>query len=237
MPSQFAREAVQKIPLYGVANNTVPTFSGITSAVAQADKSVLVSWSAATGGFLSPARYEIFISPGSISAAVLFAMPKKIEPKMVGATSAQIYVDSDGNSLIAGNTYTFGVRAISASNISDNNTAIDTEVITYDLYSLTQAIKTQTDKFSFDGSNYVNAHTKVNDDKTDYDLDAAATTAIANIQTTVDAIPTLTEIEASTILAKETTSQDIKTKTDNLPVDPAKESSVKVVKNLTIAGL
>ena len=214
MPSQISRTAIQKIALYGVSNSTVPIFSGITSAVAQADKSVLVSYSAATGGFLSPARYEIFISPGSVSAAVLFALPKKIEPKMVGATSAQIYVDSDGASLIAGNTYTFGVRAVSASNISDNNTAIQTAVIAYDLYSLTAAIKIQTDKLNFDGSNYVNAHTKINDDKTDYDLDAAATTSIANIQTTVDAIPTLTEIEASTILAKEATLVIIEDKVD-----------------------
>ncbi len=35
------------------------------------------------------------------------------------------------------------------------------------------AIKTQTDKFGFDGSNYVNAHTKTNDDKTSYALTSA----------------------------------------------------------------
>jgi len=140
MPSQFSRETVQKIPLYGVSNLVAPTFSGITTAVAQADGSVLVSWSAATGAFLSPARYEIFISPGSVIAAVLFAMPKKIEPKMVGATSTQVYVDSDGTSLVAGDTYTFGVRAVSASNISDNNTAIQTSVITYNLYALVGSI-------------------------------------------------------------------------------------------------
>lgn len=42
------------------------------------------------------------------------------------------------------------------------------------------AIKTQTDKFSFDGSNYVNAHDKVNDDKTGYSLTSAEENAIAD---------------------------------------------------------
>ena len=214
MASQFSISALQKIPQNNATNVVVPTFAGIVSAVSQADKSTLISWAAATGSFLSPARYEIYVSAGSVSAAVLFAMPKKIASKMIGSTSAQVYVDSDGASLIAGDTYTFGVRAVSASNISDNNTAIQTTVIAYDLYSLTTAIKIQTDKLNFDGSNYVNAHTKINDDKTDYDLDAAATTSIANIQTTVDAIPTLTEIEASTILAKEATLVIIEDKVD-----------------------
>jgi hypothetical protein len=150
MPNQFTRSMVQKIPLNGVSNLVAPTFAGIISAVAQGDKSVLISWVAASGGFQSPARYEIFVSTGSVSAAVLFAMGNKIEPKMVGATSAKIYTDSSGNTLVAGDTYTFGVRAVSASNVSDSNTAIDTEVITYDLYSLTVAIKAKTDNLPSD---------------------------------------------------------------------------------------
>ncbi len=42
------------------------------------------------------------------------------------------------------------------------------------------AIKTQTDKFSFDGSNYVNAHDKTNDDKSGYSLTSTEENAIAD---------------------------------------------------------
>ncbi len=150
MPSQFSLSTIQKIAQNNATNVVVPTFAGIVSAVSQSDKSTLVSWAAATGLFLSPARYEIYISPGSVSAAVLFAMPNKIESKSIGATSIQVYVDSDGNSLVAGDTYTYGVRAVSASNISDNNTAIQTAVATYDLYSLAVAIKERTDNLPDD---------------------------------------------------------------------------------------
>lgn len=144
MPSQFSRELVQKIPLYGVSNLVAPTFAGIVTAVAQADGSVLVSWAAATGAYLSPAHYQVYISPGSVSAAVLFALPNKLEPLALGATSLQVYVDTNGTTLVAGDTYTFGVRAVSASNISENNTAIQTAVITYNLYSLVASIPSNT---------------------------------------------------------------------------------------------
>lgn len=140
MPSQFSRSVIQKIAQNNATNVVVPTFAGISTAVSQSDGSVLISWSAATGAFLSPVRYEILISPGSVAAAVLFALPKKIEPKMVGATSSQVYVDSDGVALVAGDTYTYGVRAVSASNISDNNITILTSVITYNLYALVGSI-------------------------------------------------------------------------------------------------
>jgi hypothetical protein len=43
----------------------------------------------------------------------------------------------------------------------------------------------------------------------------------------VDALPVLSEIEASTVLAKEATAQAVKSKTDNLPSDPADESSIQ----------
>jgi hypothetical protein len=49
---------------------------------------------------------------------------------------------------------------------------------------------------------------------------------IGAIQTEVNSHPTLAEIEASTVLAKEATSSAIKAKTDNLPSDPASNTQV-----------
>ena len=54
----------------------------------------------------------------------------------------------------------------------------------------------------------------------------SAVVAVGNL---VDALPTLSEIESSTVLAKEASIDSVKSKTDNLPIDPASESSVNTV--------
>jgi hypothetical protein len=74
-----------------------------------------------------------------------------------------------------------------------------------------QAIKTKTDKMEFNAQNHIAANV--------HQLQAGAITSIQNglaTQTSVDSKPSLSDIENSTILAKETSVQDVKTKVDTL---------------------
>lgn len=108
-----------------VVNTSPPTFGGVASVVPNTDGSFTVNWAVATGAAAAPIRYEIFVSPGSVSAATLFTLSNRISVSSSALTSARVFVLQDQTTyFVNGQTYTFGVRAVSAQNISDTNTVV-----------------------------------------------------------------------------------------------------------------
>lgn len=108
-----------------VVNTTPPTFGGVASVVPNTDGSFVVNWAAATGSAAAPIRYEIFVSPGSVSAATLFTPSNRVSVSSSALNSARVFVLQDQTTyFVNGQTYTFGVRAVSAQNISETNTVV-----------------------------------------------------------------------------------------------------------------
>jgi hypothetical protein len=239
MPSQFAQSMIQKIPQLANLNVVAPTFAGITGATPQADGSVLITWGAVSGAYLTPARFRIFCAPGSVSAAVLFSDGNFLEAVSVTATSAKVYVDSLGATLTAGNTYTFGVRAVSTSGITNLNVAILTAVVTYNLYALTSTLVTTA---HFDAVIGVPA-TTVSDAIDSINLE---TDSILSIKAKTDNLPSNPASQTNVDLIKaktdnlpsspasETTVAAVKAKTDNLPADPASETATINVLSMVV---
>ena len=118
--------------------NTPPTFSGISSLIANSDGSLTASWSAATGVAVNPVKYNIYIASGVVVPASLF-LNSNLLPMSATTTSARLYVDASQTVLIAGQTYTVGVRAVDAVGNEDGNTATVNQAVTYNLYQLLQA--------------------------------------------------------------------------------------------------
>jgi hypothetical protein len=130
MATQFSRTSVQKISLYGVDQLTAPSFGGITSVNANADGSFTLNWAAATApsGCVTPIEYITYIALGSVSSATLFQSSNIYSYTPFGNLSAKVFTLANGTTyLIRGQVYTFGVRAKSATGISENGTAILTE--------------------------------------------------------------------------------------------------------------
>lgn len=116
----FAAKAVVDTPQACLIDSTPPSFSGITGLVPNDDGSLLGSWSEATDAS-EPVDYDIFILPGSVSPAVLFAA----DP--IGSTrdlSNRIYVDSNGATLLPDTYYTAGVRARDALGNQETNVVV-----------------------------------------------------------------------------------------------------------------
>lgn len=115
----------KKFSNIAVANTTAPTFAGISSVTPNADGSITASWALATGSAATPVRYKVYIALGSgVSAASLFVVGNNV----MDASSTQTFVRvfTLGNQttlLVAGQAYTLGVRAFSAENIAETNTA------------------------------------------------------------------------------------------------------------------
>ena len=106
-------------------NTTAPTFSGISSVTPNNDGSFTLTWSAATGAFATPVEYDIFVALGSVSAASLFVSGNNVSTSQNNATSANVFTLANlATYFVNGQIYTFGVRAVSATNISDTNIAI-----------------------------------------------------------------------------------------------------------------
>lgn len=186
----------QLLPITSVTNTNAPIFAGIASAVANANGSITVTWATATtNGAATPIRYEIYCLAGTQTATSLFVTANRVAIARSAQTSYDIYEDAT-EAIFTNQIYTFGIRAISAVSITDTNTVVmmatsagilplTSSVASYLIAIKTNtdtipSIKSQTDKFSFDGSNYVNAHVKTNDDKTGYALTAGEHTNIAN---------------------------------------------------------
>lgn len=125
--SYFGDDFSVLMPSAALGNVNAPTFSGLSSLVANNDGSLTAGWSAATGSAQTPISYVVYVSLGSVSAGALF-----VDANIIGrfdTLSVRFYTLPDSNDFLTkGETYTVGVRAISANGISETNTTIDTEV-------------------------------------------------------------------------------------------------------------
>lgn len=114
-----------------IVNTTAPDFDGIVSAVPNNDGSITVEWDAPTpNACATPIRFEVYVLPGSVSAATLFGSRNNIV-KIVESNDLQtnVFTLADQTTyLIRNQEYTLGVRAISGVSIQESNMAI--EVVT-----------------------------------------------------------------------------------------------------------
>lgn len=94
-----------------------PTFSGISGLTANPNGSLTASWSAATDS-TTPVRYRVYIQANTATGLFSISPVRIVE---VG-TSAVIFTDASGASLVSGVTYFVGVRAVDAVGNSETNT-------------------------------------------------------------------------------------------------------------------
>lgn len=209
MPNQlFAGLFYHSTPNACVVDLTPPTFTGITSAIAQGNGSIKVNFPAATDA-TTPVRYRVYIALGSVSAAALFVssnVVSVVEPSGSGPFSTYIYTLSDLTTYLAINQiYTFGVRAVDAVGNMNTNTVIDTEasfgvlpdclVAAASSLAATQVLL-DADHVAFqsDHTNFQNDHTNFQTDHTNISAQVALfTTQVGLLTTQVSAI-TATEI-------------------------------------------
>ena len=107
-----------------VANITAPTFAGVSSVTANNDGSVTINWALATGSAATPIRYKVYIALGaSVPAATLFVGTNIAQEAQSTATFANVFQLGDrATYLVNGQAYTVGVRAFSATNVTETNT-------------------------------------------------------------------------------------------------------------------
>jgi hypothetical protein len=118
----FAGLAAQKLPNASLTNNTAPTFAGIVSVTPENSGAFTVTWGAASGAFVTPADYDIYVALGTVLPAALFVSSNIVDS--VKTLTAKIFTLADQTTyFVNGLTYTFGVRARSAYNIQETNTA------------------------------------------------------------------------------------------------------------------
>jgi hypothetical protein len=128
----FSYEMTKEVPQTAVQNTTPPTFGGVTSAVANSDGSITASWSAATGSAATPIRYKVYAALGaSVSPTSLFVAANLVEEAPSTWTMARFYQLGDQATFFnPGSTYTVGVRAFSAENITETNTVTTNVTVT-----------------------------------------------------------------------------------------------------------
>jgi len=218
----FGQPIIQKLPSASVPDVTAPTFAGITGLAANADGSLTASWSAATDA-TPPIEYRVYLALGSVSAATLFATTPLVG---VYALSARLYADASNAALVAGSVYTVGVRAADALGNLNTNTAVLTQTLATNLYSLVSTIQTQTTAASIAAAVW-------NAIQTSYVVVGSFGAALQGlIGSIVAAIKAKTDnLPASP--ANEVTVAAIKAKTDNLPASPANEVTVAAIKAKT----
>lgn len=99
----------QSTPQSATQITTPPTFSGITGVTPKTDGSFNIQWGSVTS-VNNPFEFQIFVSPGVVSAATLFSLPAA-ELSESGTTNKDIFKLSDHSTyFVNGQTYTFGVR-------------------------------------------------------------------------------------------------------------------------------
>lgn len=99
----------QSTPQSAVVVTTPPVFAGITGVTPKIDGSMNVQWASATSTN-TPHLYEVYVSPGAVSPAVLFAL----QPALLAdndETSIDLMKLADQSTyFVSGQVYTFGVR-------------------------------------------------------------------------------------------------------------------------------
>ena len=118
-----------------------PTFSGISSLVANANGSLTASWSAGSSTF-TPLTYQVFIQAGS--ATGLFTGANLLTE--VSGLTTTLYTDA-AFSPLAATTYYVGVRALDSSRVSETNTtslsAVSAGIASNSLYNAIVAVPGQ----------------------------------------------------------------------------------------------
>lgn len=133
--SYYAESSIIETPNACIVDLIPPTFSGISTAVAQNNGSTKITWNAATDA-TTPIRYNIYIAYGSVSATSLFQPNNLVMVSPPNSTSSYIFNlapgvwlnPSDPIFLTKGQIYTYGVRAIDGVGNIDNNNTILTEI-------------------------------------------------------------------------------------------------------------
>lgn len=123
-----------------IVDISLPTFAGIASVTFQTDGSAVVTWASATST-KTPVRYEIYVSPGSVSAGALFVTANRVAFAPGALTAWRIFVLRDQVTyFMPGVVYTFGIRAVDSQNFTDTNTAILTATALYPNYGTLAAV-------------------------------------------------------------------------------------------------
>lgn len=183
MASQFFGGLFKhKVSNAALTDTTAPTFAGAANATANADGSITLDWAAATDP-TTPLSYLVYISPGVVPSGTLFVGSNIVTISPI--LSAKLYVDATGTALIQGMVYTLGVRARDGVGNTGSNvvtkSATSQGVPSNSLFNLITAVKAKSDVMTFDGSNYLNVHTKVNDDKTNYTISGVDKAALVSV--------------------------------------------------------
>jgi hypothetical protein len=123
----LANDAQKNFVSSVTANTIAPTFSGISSVTPFNDGSFGITWLPAYGISASPTEYRVYVAYGSVTAASLFVNANWVLTTKQSATTATVFQLGDGITYFSnGNTYTFGVRAVSSQNVSETNAVIAT---------------------------------------------------------------------------------------------------------------
>lgn len=113
----------QSTPQSAVIVTTPPVFAGITSVTPNTDGSFTVAWSAATSTN-APHEYQIYVSPGSVDAATLFALPVAALSPQPDTQIRVFQLSDDATYFVKGQQYTFGVRCKDGVGNQNTNLAI-----------------------------------------------------------------------------------------------------------------
>jgi len=115
----FNQPMLQQLAVSCITDIVAPTFAGITGLTPKSYGALKVDYSAATDP-TGPITYEIYVLPGAVSAATLFAATPCVS---VRGLTAYAFLDSSGNFITKDQLYTVGVRARDAANNLNTNTA------------------------------------------------------------------------------------------------------------------
>jgi hypothetical protein len=106
---------------------SAPIFAGIDLVVPGVDGDIFVSWIAATGLAEQPIRYRVYVAEDSVNAATLF-VSSNVAAVVESLTEVRLFTLGDGVTVfLEDKEYTFGVRAVSAVDVSDTNTELIVE--------------------------------------------------------------------------------------------------------------
>jgi len=153
-----------------IADLTPPTFSGISSLVANLNGSLTASWTAATDA-TTPIRYEVYIQADT--ATGLFVDSNVTN--MTYASPHTIFLDAADVALEADRTYYVGVRAVDAVGNENTNTvslsAVSQGVLTENLGTIASALQATEALLAADHVNFVADHANFQTDHTNFGTD------------------------------------------------------------------
>jgi len=175
----------QSSPASATVINTPPIFAGITGATPNADGSINVQWAAATSVNL-PFEYQVYIAPGSVSAATLFALKPVVLVDSPNSNVNVFKLTDQSTYLVKDQVYTLGVRVRDGVKNQNTNltTLTATAIASGNLISLFQTVQSQlaatqvllaADHVNFQGDhvNFQGDHTNFQTDHTNFLADHA----------------------------------------------------------------